>query len=661
MDERYGLHVPPHERRPVAWYAPGGLRRVAQEQLWSLRLLRNLDRRETFQHPLKLVDLRHLATADEPDFWLDFLADTGDGGNPTYTVARGVLAAKLQAEGAAQALPEGRLLVLGGDLAYPGASPELYQARLVEMFELARDAHSRFAPVPPTLAHDSPLLPTQKLLAAIPQNHDWFDSASTFCRYFVNNEKAGLVGARAPQQHTYFAFALPHNWFLLGLDFALTGDLDRMQYEAFAKLVSEGHIPHGANVVLVYPEPYWTRPLGADTRDAYPRRYQRLEHLLAAHGCAVRIRLAGDLHHYARDRLDHAPPLGRSADLVTCGSGGAFGHATHTREVTEPKVMQWASDPGAAQAELKGRLLVGRMASLRQARGQGTVFEPDAATLARRGHDRCYPRQATSRAQAWGNLLALLRPRGMPLLRSNLAFSAGLGLLALAVMATTAHNLPNPAAATTLGAWLLAWAGQPLAWGPQLALWITGLFVASDNDPASAGGVEKSAAFVLGLALLLLPWALHGAWAARGAPQWPGLAHWHALAGVDAALAAAARAALPVLGLLALATLACALMFGLFLVVLGLGLGRAATNTSSALGLEDHKGFLRLRIGPDGLEAFMLGCDQVPRRWQARPPQPAATAQDPAGPQPYWEPAAGEPPLRWQVVDHFLVPRDGAA
>ena len=38
----------------------------------------------------------------------------------------------------------------------------------------------------------------------------------------------------------------------------------------------------------------------------------------------IRLRLAGDLHHYARERCAAVQPQGLSSDLVTCGSGGAF-------------------------------------------------------------------------------------------------------------------------------------------------------------------------------------------------------------------------------------------------------------------------------------------------------------------------------------------------
>ncbi|MFM2405852.1 MAG: hypothetical protein RL223_3732 [Pseudomonadota bacterium] len=658
--ERYGLHTPPQARRPVPWYAPAGLRGIAQQQLWSLKLLQHLDRRETFQTPMAATDLRGLADADG-DFWFDFLADTGDGGCATYAVARGVLTPQLHAQGALRPLPEGRLLLLGGDLAYPGASPELYQARLVEPFELARDRGSRYVDTARGTPHDAPFQPHEKLVAAIPQNHDWFDSASTFCRYFVHHEKAGLIGARAPQSRTYFAFSLPHGWHLLGFDVALSGDLDRLQFEAFCALIQSGGIPRGAPLILVYPEPWWTRPLHAQQRSAYPTRIQRLEHLIAQAGLCVRLRLAGDLHHYVRERLHDAPPCGQSSDLVTCGSGGAFGHATHTRDVSEPKVLQWASEPAAAQAELRGRLLIGRVADAAAADGLGLRFGADRAAAGSSsssshsgsgsdGPAAVWPDPATSRAQARGLFTALLRPRGESWHRSNLAFSMLIGALllvgALGLLGST-HGGP--------AAWLLALLRSPWALGAHLGLAVTGLFLATDNDPARGSRRERVAGALLGGALWLL--CAGGARVAdallratRPVAGWADAAH--ALRdgqALEALLQGPRAAGLLLLGWL-LATVAAGLMLGAGLYLLSRVAGLAVTNVSSPLSLQGHKGFLRLRVHADGVEAWMLGCDDVPTAWE---PVPGARPET----RPYWQPAAGQPPLRWHVVDHFEMRR----
>ena len=53
------------------------------------------------------------------DLWFDFVADTGDGGNSSYTVARLLAQPSIQTVigGSTHTLPRGNLLVIGGDLA----------------------------------------------------------------------------------------------------------------------------------------------------------------------------------------------------------------------------------------------------------------------------------------------------------------------------------------------------------------------------------------------------------------------------------------------------------------------------------------------------------------------------------------------------------------
>ncbi|GBG34022.1 Hypothetical Protein FCC1311_102452 [Hondaea fermentalgiana] len=95
-----------------------------------------------------LVDDRY---ADLDEMWFDWLADTGDGGNPTYAIARAVaqpsLAVPMHTAGrpqkdekvAVKNLKRGDLLILGGDLAYPTPSRQEYASRLFQPFEYAME------------------------------------------------------------------------------------------------------------------------------------------------------------------------------------------------------------------------------------------------------------------------------------------------------------------------------------------------------------------------------------------------------------------------------------------------------------------------------------------------------------------------------------------
>lgn len=56
---------------------------------------------------------------ERQDLWFDFVADTGDGGNSSYAVARLLAQPSIQVKlnGSMHMLPRGDLLLIGGDLA----------------------------------------------------------------------------------------------------------------------------------------------------------------------------------------------------------------------------------------------------------------------------------------------------------------------------------------------------------------------------------------------------------------------------------------------------------------------------------------------------------------------------------------------------------------
>lgn len=67
----------------------------------------------------KNADLFYDHFCKRDDLWFDFIADTGDGGNSTYAVARLLAQPSLQirSNGSMHTLPRGDLLLIGGDLA----------------------------------------------------------------------------------------------------------------------------------------------------------------------------------------------------------------------------------------------------------------------------------------------------------------------------------------------------------------------------------------------------------------------------------------------------------------------------------------------------------------------------------------------------------------
>lgn len=64
-------------------------------------------------------DLLYDHFSDKDGMWVDFMADTGDGGNSSYTVAKLLAQPSIQthSEDEEITLPRGDLLLIGGDLA----------------------------------------------------------------------------------------------------------------------------------------------------------------------------------------------------------------------------------------------------------------------------------------------------------------------------------------------------------------------------------------------------------------------------------------------------------------------------------------------------------------------------------------------------------------
>lgn len=246
-------------------------------------------------------------SAESPgeDFWLDYVADTGDGWNSTYAVARLMALPKLDvkdSQGQAHATERGRILVFGGDQVYPGASRETYEERLVLPYEEAMGRTQ--APSPD--------------LFAIPGNHDWYDGLSAFMRLFCANR--WLAGRRTRQSRSYFALKLPQGWWLVGTDVQLNSDIDVPQVEYFRQVAS--HMKPDDRIILCNAEPAWILAATSKRRRGYLEN--NLEYLQEkVFGRRISLFLAGDLHHYRR----HEGPDGRHK--ITAGGGGAFLAPTH--------------------------------------------------------------------------------------------------------------------------------------------------------------------------------------------------------------------------------------------------------------------------------------------------------------------------------------------
>lgn len=358
----------PSDIPAVGWYDPSQLLATGRDVIVSSLFSHHADRRafytEWSENELKPLQFKigdgpstelgieqakkenvyyignHRNNKDE--IWVDYLADTGDGGNATYAVAKTLFDENLTLTDHKKLLPKdhflqtnkiprGDLLILGGDLVYPVANEENYRNKFLNFFKaaLSQDNQEKL----PITKKDA-----TRAVVSFPQNHDWYDNLSSFSQIFCQKEKETFLDMKCPQEQSYAAVKLPYNWWLFGLDFSLTGDIDELQFEYFRKIINpdkkdtDNDFNESSRVIIQYPEPIWTLEAlknGKQNNRSY--RYEDLEKLIEEKTKKdIDIRLAGDQHHYRRYSTENS-----KNHLITCGSGGAFLHPTHEPDTFE--------------------------------------------------------------------------------------------------------------------------------------------------------------------------------------------------------------------------------------------------------------------------------------------------------------------------------------
>lgn len=190
--------------------------------------------------------------------WLDFVADLGDGFEATYAMAYLLASPNLDidaGDGKSVTLPAGQVMVFGGDLAYPNATIKEYQERCLMPYDMAyRTA------VP------------QRQLFYIAGNHDWYDGLTAFTSVFCTARDRfshglgkQIGGWRCHQRRSYFALKMPHDWWIWGVDLALTDTIDDAQLDYFHTM-SEATKP-GDKVIIITHAPGWVNKEIAGLRE----------------------------------------------------------------------------------------------------------------------------------------------------------------------------------------------------------------------------------------------------------------------------------------------------------------------------------------------------------------------------------------------------------
>ena len=322
--------------RMVDWYDPGLLARIGVRTIISSTMGQYADQRllqaasdrvssdDELAHrydyskldpanvdfdPAKTVEVR-------PDgaVWVDYVSDLGDGFEATYAMAYLMAPETLNVEGAGE-LRAGNVLIMGGDQAYPQATRQEYQNRLIDPYNWAYMTDRA----------------TRKLFS-IPGNHDWYDGLGAFDGLFcsardrISRGVGRKIGGWRCQQHrSYFAIKLPYDWWIWGADIQLDGYLDDSQRDYFDLISEQMDATH--KVIICLAEPSWLHVKYENLHEI-----NMLARKSGAKVCAV---LAGDWHHYSRY---HSPELG--VHFITCGGGGAFAHATHA--LKNSLTLEWA-------------------------------------------------------------------------------------------------------------------------------------------------------------------------------------------------------------------------------------------------------------------------------------------------------------------------------
>jgi hypothetical protein len=295
-------------RQPmVSWYDPAVLFRSGMRATLAQLFGRHSDRRLIEALGGQPQNAFDYSKQEDGDFWLDYVADVGDGWNSTYAVAYWLSQPELALrteDSRSVSTQAGRVLLFGGDEVYPYPSRQAYEQGTEKPYATALVGRVERPDV-----------------FAVPGNHDWYDSLVAFSRTFCRPER-GFAACRTQQTRSYFALRLPHHWWVLGVDLQLGDDLDEPQVQYFQRVAEA--LEEDARIVLCMPEPQWIyeRSVQKDpSPDAAATRF--LEQNILKRKISVFI--AGDLHCYRR----HEDPDG--VQKIVWGGGGAFLRPTHVR------------------------------------------------------------------------------------------------------------------------------------------------------------------------------------------------------------------------------------------------------------------------------------------------------------------------------------------
>jgi hypothetical protein len=353
---------PYKKARMTNWFQPSMLLNVALKAFISGTFGNYADRRE-LQAALSNKDedgdparLRERLVNGKSEIWIDFICDTGDGFDSTFSVARkaaqkGLILQTEDGRSGPVATVRGDILVLGGDEVYPFPTLENYNSKFRLPFDAAGDKNESFSEL------------ERPLMFAIPGNHDWYDGLGNFMKLFCQQRRIGIWQTR--QRRSYFAIPLPNNYWIWATDIQLNSNIDQPQLDYFTRIAKE-EMQENDKIILVTAEPSWVYKEVRKDDHSYDRlkffvsRQIDDEYDVIGKKFRLAINITGDLHHYSRySRTEHGH------QYITSGGGGAFLHLTHNlppsldaidESVSKEPVICRKVFPGVSQSR---RLLLG--------------------------------------------------------------------------------------------------------------------------------------------------------------------------------------------------------------------------------------------------------------------------------------------------------------
>ena len=306
----------------VRWYKPTLLIRVALRSLIVAVVGQVVDNREIqaalnpVNNDKKKGSYDYSNIEKDDDFWLDYVADIGDGWDSTYAVASQLAKPSLGVDGNTVHLRRGHLLIMGGDEVYPDPSVDAYKEHTIAPYSMAsKHAYMDHEPNPPHLF-------------ALPGNHDWLDGLNAFNNIFcqsrghANEQSTCTIGSWVTcQKRSYFSLKLPHGWWLCGVDIQVDAGTNTTQIDYFRQ-IADTQMQPGDRIILCCETPEWLLENISETNQM--ESFANILNVLTPSGAELRLVLAGDIHHYSRYKADN----GKVA-FITAGGGGAFLHPTH--------------------------------------------------------------------------------------------------------------------------------------------------------------------------------------------------------------------------------------------------------------------------------------------------------------------------------------------